>query len=511
MINDNDKAVAAVAAPAASQRGSYKKRELIFEKRFSFTDANLSRLKFKTGAKVDRRFDTKISGLCLRIYPTGIITFYAYKKVPQYNKNKNVWESNVVYKKMWKWAKNTGFNCSSAKDKVSSFLERIVDSRSLGKDEITFGKLAEKYMKFGLTGFKLHGNETREYKPGVIKQYTNIIRSYILLENCTHLNQKRLTDPIEFQGTIWTKPLKDYKASELHKLDIEAFKHRLKDTKQSCNTILKTISVIYSWARQNEIYKGPNPMEFVKLFPRNAVKLKLPDEKRDQILDYCDSKAFDYNPHFLTLVAMSLLTGCRSSEMFGLRWEEPLTEDEKKKCSGWLEPNWQDLEEKSHIVLWDTKNRREFRPYIRSMLKKLLTRLRKKLYEDPKHSWCLKSPYIFPKTRFKIQDPNSFIDNSSIKYHMWRLNEKFGLITEVNGKPRMFFTLKIGRKTFVTQVAKEKGVEIAARAVNHSDTIVTRAHYLVPDQEDIDFEFEEKKSNVENMERHRFDKIRKFK
>ena len=30
---------------------------------------------------------------------------------------------------MWHWAKNTGFDCESAREKVSSILDQIVDSR----------------------------------------------------------------------------------------------------------------------------------------------------------------------------------------------------------------------------------------------------------------------------------------------------------------------------------------------------------------------------------------------
>ena len=73
------------------------------------------------------------------------------------------------------------------------------------------------------------------------------------------------------------------------------------------------------------------------------------------------------------------------------------------------------------------------------------------------------------------------------------------------------FTIKIGRKTFGSEVAAEKGIEIASRALNHSDTQVTREHYIVPEDSDLDFEFEDKKTNVENIDRHRFDKIRKLK
>ena len=87
----------------------------------------------------------------------------------------------------------------------------------------------------------------------------------------------------------------------------------------------------------------------------------------------------------------------------------------------------------------------------------------------------------------------------------------FGLRVEKNGKLKNFFTLKIGRKTFGSQVAQEKGVEVASRALNHSDTQVTRDHYIVPEEKDLEFEFEDKKSNVENIDKHRLEKVKKLK
>ena len=68
---------------------------------------------------------------------------------------------------------------------------------------------------------------------------------------------------------------------------------------------------------------------------------------------------------------------------------------------------------------------------------------------------------------------------------------------EINGKLRPFFTMKIGRKTFGSWVATEKGTEFASRSLNHKDSQVTRDHYIVPEDSQLDFEFSKKeKSNV---------------
>ena len=509
-IDDNEnKAVAAVAAPAIPQKRKYKRREAIFEKRFSFTDENMARA-VCDGKKYDRRFDSKIPGLCVHLRTSGSKIFYAYKSVNMYNKKKNKWAPNVIYKKMFQWAKNTGFRCEDARDKVSDYLSKITESRTVSDDDVTIEYLVKKFIKTGLTGFTLR-DESRFYKPRVAERYKKLLSSYVLFEGCTDFVKKKHTAPIEYQNTIYSKPFKSYKAAELTKAAIEAFKFKMKDTPQVANSIIALLSVVYNWSKQNQLFKGENPFLLVKRYPKVRVKAKLPDDKRDQIMDYCESKAFDYNPHFLTLIATVLYTGFRGEEMFGLRWQPPKTDEEKSKCSGWLEPGWDNENEKSYIFLWDPKNRKEFKSFIRKPLKRLLIRLRKKLYNDQKVSWCLKSDYIFPKTRWKENYPKEHTDAHAQTYPLRKLNEDFGLRVEKNGKLKNFFTLKIGRKTFGSQVAQEKGVEVASRALNHSDTQVTRDHYIVPEEKDLEFEFEDKKSNVENIDKHRLEKVKKLK
>ena len=507
---NNDKAVAAVAAPADSSKKSYKKREPIFEKRFSFTDQNMARAKHYQG-KYDRRYDLKVTGLCVHLRPNGGKTFYAFKNVPMYNRKNNQWKPNTVYKKMFRWAKNTGFNCEAAREKCSKFLDQITDSRSKTDNEITVDYLVRKFIKTGLNGFTFK-DDSRMYKQDTVEHYTKSMKHYVLYEGCNNETRKKHTTPIEFQNVIYSKPLKDYVASELTDDAIKAHKFKLKDTPQVYNTIAAMLSLVFNWAKMNKIYKGDNPFLLVKRFPKVKVKTKLPDDVRDRIKDYCEGKAFDYNAHFLTGVAMVLYTGFRGKEIYGLRWTEPKTEEEKSMCSGWLLPGWDNLDQKGYVFLWDPKNRKEFKAYLRTPLKKLLIRLRKKLYNDQKVSWCLKSDYIFPKTRWNSNYPEEHTDALAWVYPLRKLNEDFGLRVQTpKGRLKNTFTMKIGRKTFGSEVAAEKGIEIASRSLNHSDTQVTRDHYVVPEDSDLDFEFEDKKSNVENIDRHRFDKIRKLK
>tara|TARA_Y100000031_G_scaffold154258_1_gene201397 strand:+ start:32 stop:1573 length:1542 start_codon:yes stop_codon:yes gene_type:complete len=507
MTEETNKVVAAVAAPKTKRK--YKPREAIYETKFSFTDENLTRVKYRKLSH-DRRYDEKIPGLSIEVYPKHI-TFFVFKNINMYNKKKNVWAPNVIYKKMFVWAKNTGFNCAAAREKAAEYLALLTDTRAKADNEITVEYLVRKFIKTGLNGFTLK-DDSRKYKDEVKKRYIGNLMRYVLYEGCTDQTRKKHTAPIEYQNTIYSKPLKDYVASELTDDAIKAHKFKLNDTPQVYNTIATLLSVVYNWAKMNKLYKGDNPFLFVKRYPKVKLKTKLPDDVRDKIKDYCEGKAFDYNAHFLTIIATVLYTGFRGNEIYGLRWTEPKTEDEKQRCSGWLLSGWDTPDEKGYLFLWDPKNRKEFKAYLRTPLKNLLIRLRKKLYNDSKVSWALNSDYIFPKSRWSANYPKEHTDSYAQAYHLRKLNEDFGLRVE-NSKGRLknTFTIKIGRKTFGSEVAAEKGVEVASRALNHSDTQVTRDHYIVPEDSDLDFEFENKKTNVENIEKHRFEKREKVK
>ena len=64
-----------------------------------------------------------------------------------YNKKKNKWAPNVIYKKMFQWAKNTRFRCEDARDKVSDYLAKITESRTVSDDDVTIEYLVKKFYK----------------------------------------------------------------------------------------------------------------------------------------------------------------------------------------------------------------------------------------------------------------------------------------------------------------------------------------------------------------------------
>ena len=56
----------------------------------------------------------------------------------------------MLFIKMFHWAKNTGFRCEDARDKVSRILEKIVESKTVASDDITVEYLTRKFIKTGL-------------------------------------------------------------------------------------------------------------------------------------------------------------------------------------------------------------------------------------------------------------------------------------------------------------------------------------------------------------------------
>ena len=57
-----------------------------------------------------------------------------------YNKKKNTWVPNVVYKKMFVWVRNTGFDFESAKDRQLNICPKLQTANQNLKGQF-FGKI----------------------------------------------------------------------------------------------------------------------------------------------------------------------------------------------------------------------------------------------------------------------------------------------------------------------------------------------------------------------------------
>ena len=108
-------------------------------------------------------------------------------------------------------------------------------------------------------------------------------------------------------------------------------------------------------------------------------------------------------------------------------------------------------------------------------------------------------------------DPTKACTSSSFRKSLKELNEKLNLSVIVKDEKtkvitqRLGFTFKLARKTFGSWVEENFGLEIASKKLNHSSTKVTRDHYIV--SEDRQLEINNPYGN--NVER--IDKFKKVK
>ena len=477
----------------------YNRRQPITDKKFKFSNDLLARAAYVGKGKfADKRFDTSTEGLSMFISPNGIKTFYAFKKVKMFNKKKLKTEYNNSYKKIFRFEDTTHRNLAAAKDELPNVLKELSAPKREANQDITFGSLTKDFLKNGMNDYRLSDKgEKLEYKEATKTKYKKILNSYILLKGGKDIVQ-RMVAPVVFKEKYFQTPFKDLTLKNCSVSEVEALQQRLKDTKTLANDVLRVVSIVFSWANTHGKYKGVNPVLSVGKYRNNKIRVKLTDLEVKQLMEHCEGKPFDYEPRFNCLVALSIRIGKRCIELFGLRWAAPANEKEKKECSGWLEENWRS--EKSYIYLHDTKNRSDERVFIDQKTRELLLRLeRSRFTEANKH--FVKSPFLFPQKG----NINKHITGSSIAKKINALNAKFGWTYVYEGKTRNKFTIKIARKTFGSKIAELEGLEIASRKLNHADTKVTKEHYIVPEDSQLEIE------NIWEDNIERFESFKKVK
>ena len=457
----------------------YNKREKITAATFDFSMQKLQyQIEYQGKGKApDKRFDKLTQGLCLFIQPNGSKTFYAVKSMEMFNKKKNRMEKNAVFRKIFRMEDNPNRNYNAAKLELPIVL-KAMEKPKHKTDEKLFGSLAKDFMKSGFSGYRLADkSEKHEYKETTIRKYKKLISTYLLLKGNDDIKD-RMSKLFVFEDRSSIKPLKEYPLSEITKWHIDCVHQRLSDTKTTANDVIKVISIIYTWAIKKKGMKLINPVRDVAKFAERKIKEKLSAEDNNKILDYCEGKAFDYNPCFLACVALSLYLGKRFSELLGLRWSAATTKKELDECSGWLEDNWQ---RDRYLYLHDTKNRKPERVWIDSKTMEILMRLQRAKFTEA-NKWAASSVFLFPQ-RKNIAKAATY---SSYRNDREAMNKKLGTN----------FRFKIARKTAGSNMAAEYGVEYAARKLNHSSTKVTRDHYIVPDDKELERENDYGRSNI---------------
>jgi len=436
----------------------------------------------------DKRYDANCEGLALFIYPSGSKVFYAYKWVEMYNHKKGKLEKNVRYKRMFRYQDIQGYKYRDAKDKLKEVLDEISNPIKKDDSELLFKDLAKRFIKEGMDGPRLDDPDLM-YKDSSKVRYKQYIKSMLLLKHPNKKRIKELTETIIYKNKTSNIPIGDYSCSAITLWHVEVLRERLKAIPTTADDAVQMVSVIFKWAIVNNIIKGENPCKHFAWKTNKPFKAKLLDSDTAKLKNYIQSKAFDFEPHFLTCVGLHLFTGQRSLDIFGLRWESPVSEEEKEACSGWLVDGWE-TSNKPNFHIWSTKTHQPADIYLDQVSVALLKRLREANLRD-RNAWALKSCYIFPRSK----NPAKYVVYGSYQKRLVKLNKVLGFvklegdnISRVRGK-RKIFTMKIARKTLATEIARNKGgIELAAMKLNHSSSAITRRNYIVPDNPAMEIE-----------------------
>ena len=435
----------------------------------------------------DKRYDENCEGLCMFIYPSETKVFYAYKRREMFNRKKNRLEKNCFYKKLHKYQDVKGYKYRDAKDKLAAALEQLKNPVPKDSPNKLAKDLFKQFLREGMEGDRIDGKF--KYKDSSKKKYKQYINAFLLLKHKTKSSIKKLTEPKMYKQRMSTKPVGEYSCSELSDWHMNVLYERLKDTPTTANGVVNMVSTIFAWAIKNEIYKGTNPCDkFIWKHP-NPIKAKLLDSDTAKLKKHIKGKAFDYEPHFLTCVGLHLFLGCRSTDIFGLRWEAPLSEEEKLACSGWLLDGWETAD-KPKFHLWNMKNRKGKNKHLDQESLVLLKRLKEAKMRD-RNSWSIKSVFVLPQK----WDITKHAVYGSYDRRLRKLNQTLGFerlegdnVSRIKGK-RKIFSFKIARKTFGTEIARNKGgIELAAIKLDHTNPSTTRKSYIVPDNKEEEIE-----------------------
>ena len=86
------------------------------------------------------------------------------------------------------------------------------------------------------------------------------------------------------------------------------------------NNLIKSISVLYVWARKQGLYEGMNPTIGLRRTPPTGLIDYLCGDEVAKLLAYARENAPDVFP----MIATAIYTGMRKGELFGLRWIDVL-------------------------------------------------------------------------------------------------------------------------------------------------------------------------------------------
>ena len=240
--------------------------------------------RLRAGDKDVIYWDRELRGFGVRVYPNGVKTYLVQGRGPRGSKRVTVGRHGTI-------------SADEARRLGNGLLARIrageePGAGTAGEAGPTVADLAERYLREHV--------EVR-CKPATATGYRQLIGKHVL------------------------PPLGKVALSALSREDVAELHYRLRKTPAAANDAVGTLSRMLNWAEAwGLVPAGSNPCGFVTRYrTRRPERFLTEDEFRrlGQALD--DLEAEGRLPvHAAAAIRLLMLTGCRSGEVLGLRWED---------------------------------------------------------------------------------------------------------------------------------------------------------------------------------------------
>ncbi|MHB1287226.1 MAG: tyrosine-type recombinase/integrase [Leptospirales bacterium] len=217
--------------------------------------------------------DDEVTGLVVKVYPTGSKTFFLNVRVGR----------TVDMFKLGVWP---DLNVALVREKAKKM-----------RAELAQGKNPKAEKKEGLT-----------------------IGEFFLVYMERHGAEKKSASKDLSQFERLLKPWQNYKLSEITRSKIEALHRNIgKETPTQANRVLALLSTMFSKAIVWGYLKTENPCKGIKKFKEVSRDRFLSGEELGRFFEALD---LTENPVFKDYILLSLFTGARKSNVLGMRWKD---------------------------------------------------------------------------------------------------------------------------------------------------------------------------------------------
>jgi integrase len=264
-----------------------------------------------------RIWDKTISGLCLRIHPSGRRVFCLKFRVD----GKPIWKTLGAYGRPWttEQARKAATQILAAKPLYSRLhgptalhaLEQISNAAGTAQSSITVTELIDQYLEKGPATNPAKRASSWDTDRGNLRRHVQPLIGY------KHLHEVTVDDV-----SLMCISIRDGKTATRVRTSKRGFA-RVTGGGGAAAIALRTLKTMFNWAIARELMEK-NPTCRVRLPKRVFRERILTREEASRLLATIARLESEgaMNVHHGDIVRLLLLTGARRSEIMGLRWEE---------------------------------------------------------------------------------------------------------------------------------------------------------------------------------------------